>query len=72
MNLSIPLIPTVETASAPVFISQEHAAGISCLLHGPITYTIGLHTDGGGALGFPYTQKFMMVQLPQEVYTKIT
>ena len=46
--LSIQLVPTItETASAPVFISQEHAAGISCLLHGPITYTIGFHTERG-------------------------
>ena len=63
--LSIPLVSTVETASAPVFISQEHAAGISCLLHGPITYTIGFNTEG--ALGFPHTQKFIMSQLPQQV-----
>ena len=43
--LNIPLVPTVETASAPVFFPmQEHAAGISCLLHGPITYTIRFHT----------------------------
>ena len=66
----IPLVPTVETASAPVFIFQEHAAGISCLLHGPITYTIGFHTEG--ALGFPHTQKFMMSQLAQQVYNTIT
>ena len=44
---SIALVPTVETASVPVFISQGHAAGIYCLLHGPITYTIGFHTEGG-------------------------
>ena len=25
---------------------QEHAVGTSCLLHGPITYTIGFHTEG--------------------------
>ena len=53
--LSIQLVPTItETASAPVFISQEHAAGISCLLRGPITYTIGLHTES-------HTQTFIDV-----------
>ena len=40
-------MPTVETASAAVFISQEHATRTSCLLHGPITYTVGIHTEGG-------------------------
>ena len=68
---SIALVPTVETASVSVFISQEHAAGISCLLHGPITYTIGFHTEKG-ALGFPHTQTFMMSQLSQQVYSAIT
>ena len=64
--LSIQLVPTIiETASAPVFISQEHAAGMSCLLCGPITYTIGFHTESR-------TQTFMMLQLPQQVYSAIT
>ena len=39
--------------SAPVFISQEHAAGISYLSCGPITYTIGFHTEGGTGI-FPH------------------
>ena len=30
------------------------------------------HTGGGGALGFPHTKKFMMSQLPQQVYNIIT
>ena len=68
--LNIPLVPTVETASAPVFISQEHAAGTSCFLHGPITFTNRFHTEG--ALGFSCTEKFMMSQLPQQVYNTIT
>ena len=61
---SIPLVPTIETASASVFISQKHAAGISCLLRGPIIYTIGFYTES-------HTQTFMMLQLPQQVYSVI-